>query len=158
MSGKKGKKTPSNQIAFNKRARFEYFIEETLEAGIVLLGWEVKSIRAGQIQFADSYVLLRDREAFLFGCHMTPLTSTASHIKTDPYRNRKLLLHKQELSRLIGAVERKGYALVPVSLYWKDSLIKMSIGLAKGKKMHDKRTVEKDRDWERQKARILKHG
>ncbi len=158
MSGKKNKKTPSNQIAFNKRARFEYFIEETLEAGISLMGWEVKSLRAGQVQFNESYVLLKDREAFLFGCHITPLISASTHVNTDPTRTRKLLLHKHELSRLVGAVERKGYALVPVSMYWKNSRVKIGIGLAKGKKLHDKRHTEKDRDWNRQKQRILKHG
>ncbi len=158
MSGKKNKKTPGNQIAYNKRARFEYFIEEVLEAGIVLTGWEVKSLRAGQVQFNESYVLLKDREAYLFGCHITPLMTASTHVTTDPTRTRKLLLHKHELSRLIGAVERKGYALVPVSMYWKNGKVKIGVGLAKGKKQHDKRHVEKDRDWERQKERLLKHG
>ncbi len=158
MSGKKGKKTPGNQIAYNKRARFEYFIQETLEAGIALLGWEVKSLRAGQVNFNESYVLLKDGEAFLFGCHITPLATASTHVKTDPTRTRKLLLNKHELSRLIGAVERKGYALAPVSMYWKHGLVKVGIGLAKGKKQHDKRKTEKDRDWDRQKERIMKQG
>lgn len=158
MSGKKGKKTPGNQIAYNKRARFEYFIEETLEAGITLLGWEVKSLRAGQVQFTESYVLLKGGEAFLFGCHMTPLMTASTHVNTDPTRTRKLLLHKHELSRLIGAVERKGYTLVPASMYWKHGLVKVGVGLAKGKKQHDKRKTEKDRDWDRQKERIMKQG
>ena len=156
--GKKSGKTDSNQIAYNKRARFEYFIEETIEAGIVLTGWEVKSLRAGQVQFNESYVLLKNAEAFLFGCHITALPTASSHVDTDPTRTRKLLLNKRELTRLIGAVERKGYALIPVSLYWKQNLVKVGVGLAKGKKQHDKRSTEKDRDWNRQKQRILKQS
>jgi SsrA-binding protein len=152
--GNKGKKT----IALNKRARFEYHIEERFEAGIALEGWEVKALREGRIQFADSYVLLKDNEAFLFGCRISPLTTASTHISPDPTRTRKLLLHRRELDRLFGAVERKGYALIPTAMYFSRSRVKVEIGLAKGKKQYDKRKVEKDRDWERQKGRILKRG
>lgn len=149
-----GRKT----IAVNKRARFEYHIEERFEAGIALEGWEVKALRDGRIQFADSYVLLKDNEAFLFGCLINPLPTASTHISPDPTRTRKLLLHRRELDRLFGAVERKGYALIPTAMYFLKSRVKVEIGLAKGKKQHDKRRVEKDRDWERQKGRILKRG
>jgi SsrA-binding protein len=152
--GNKRKKT----IALNKRARFEYHIEERFEAGIALEGWEVKALREGRIQFADSYVLLKDNEAFLFGCRISPLTTASTHISPDPTRTRKLLLHRRELDRLFGAVERKGYALIPTAMYFSRSRVKVEIGLAKGKKQYDKRKVEKDRDWERQKGRILKRG
>jgi SsrA-binding protein len=150
----KGKKT----IALNKRARFEYHIEERFEAGIALEGWEVKALREGRIQFADSYVLLKDNEAFLFGCLVNPLPTASMHITPDPTRTRKLLLHRRELDRLFGAVERKGYALIPTAMYWSRGKVKVEIGLAKGKRQHDKRRVQKDRDWERQKGRILKRG
>ena len=149
-----GRKT----IAVNKRARFEYHIEERFEAGIALEGWEVKALRDGRIQFSDSYVLLKDNEAFLFGCLINPLPTASTHISPDPTRTRKLLLHRRELDRLFGAVERKGYALIPTAMYFSKSRVKVEIGLAKGKKQHDKRRVEKDRDWERQKGRILKRG
>lgn len=149
-----GRKT----IAVNKRARFEYHIEERFEAGIALEGWEVKALRDGRIQFADSYVLLKDNEAFLFGCLINPLPTASTHISPDPTRTRKLLLHRRELDRLFGAVERKGYSLIPTAMYFSKSRVKVEIGLAKGKKQHDKRRVEKDRDWERQKGRILKRG
>jgi SsrA-binding protein len=148
----KGKKT----IALNKRARFEYYIEDRFEAGIALEGWEAKALREGRIQFADSYVLLKDKEAFLFGCLISPLPTVSTHITPDPTRTRKLLLHRRELDRLFGAVERKGYALIPTAMYWSRGKVKVEIGLAKGKKQHDKRRVQKDRDWERQKRRILK--
>lgn len=150
----KGSKT----IALNKRARYEYHIEERFEAGIALEGWEVKALREGRIQFADSYVLLKDNEAFLFGCLLNPLPTASKHTTPDPTRTRKLLLHRRELDRLFGAVERKGFALVPTAMYWSRGKVKVEIGLAKGKKQHDKRRVEKDRDWERQKGRILKRG
>ena len=149
-----GRKT----IAVNKRARFEYHIEERFEAGIALEGWEVKALRDGRIQFADSYVLLKDNEAFLFGCLINPLPTASTHISPDPTRTRKLLLHRRELDRLFGAVERKGYSLIPTAVYFSRSRDKVEIGLAKGKKQHDKRRVEKDRDWQRQKGRILKRG
>ncbi len=143
-------------IALNKRARFEYHLEERIEAGISLLGWEVKALRAGNIQFGESHVLVRGRQAFLFGCNINPLTSASTHVDTDPMRTRRLLLHKQELARLVGQVERKGYTLIPTAMYWKQGKVKVEIALAKGKKQHDKRRTEKDRDWEREKGRILK--
>ncbi len=152
------KKTGRKTIAVNKRARFEYRIEERLEAGIALEGWEVKAMREGRVQFADSYVLLKDNEAFLFGCRVNPLPTTSTHITPDPTRTRKLLLHRRELDRLFGAVERKGKALIPTAMYWSRGKVKVEIGLATGKKQHDKRRVQKDRDWERQKSRILKRG
>lgn len=146
----------SSTIALNKRARFEYHLEERLECGIALLGWEVKSLRAGNVQFSESHVLLRSGEAFLFGCVIQPMNSASSHVDTDPMRTRRLLLHKRELDSLIGQVERKGYTLIPTAMYWKKGKVKVEIALAKGKKQHDKRRTQKDRDWERQKGRILK--
>jgi SsrA-binding protein len=151
---KKGQKT----IALNKRARFEYHIEERLEAGLSLEGWEAKALREGRIQFADSYVLLKDNEAFLFGCLINPLPTVSTHIRPDPLRTRKLLLHRREIDRLRGVVERKGKTVVPTAMYWSKGKVKVEIGIATGKRQHDKRKVNKDRDWERQKARIMKHG
>jgi SsrA-binding protein len=145
-------------IAENRKARFDYFIEERYEAGLALQGWEVKAMRAGRAQLKEAYVFLRGVEAFLFGAHISPLSSASSHVVADPVRTRKLLLHRSELSGLIGAVERKGYTLVPLELYWKEGRAKLQIGLAKGKKQHDKRAVEKDRDWQRDKARLLRRG
>jgi len=156
MSGKKSQKPAGNVIADNRKARPDYYIEDTFEAGLVLEGWDVKSLRAGSAQIAESYVYIRGHEAWLIGAHFSPLKTASSHVKTDPTRSRKLLLHRQELDRLIGAVERKGYALVPLDLHWHKGRAKLNIGLAKGKKQHDKRAASKDRDWERQKARILK--
>lgn len=143
-------------IALNKAARYDYFIEENFEAGLALEGWEVKSLRAGRMQLKESYVLIKDGEAFLFGAHVAPLPTASTHINPDPTRTRKLLLHRAELHKLIGAVERKGYTLVPLALYWKQGRAKLDIGLAKGKKDYDKRAVEKDRDWQREKQRLLK--
>jgi SsrA-binding protein len=151
---KKGSKT----IALNKRARYEYYIEERIEAGISLEGWEVKSLREGRIQFADSYALLKDNEAYLFGCQINPLPTASAYIKHDPVRTRKLLLHRREIDRLTGAVDRKGFTVIPTAMYWSRGKVKVELGLAKGKQQHDKRKTEKDRDWERQKARIMKHG
>ena len=148
--------TTERVIAENRRARYDYFIEERLEAGIVLEGWEVKSMRAGRAQLAEAYVYLRNGEAFLIGAHLSPLRSTSTHVTADPVRTRKLLLRRSELQSLIGSVERRGYTLVPLELYWKAGRAKLTVGLAKGKKQHDKRAVEKDRDWERNKARILR--
>lgn len=145
-------------IVRNKSAFHEYFIEERFEAGVALEGWEVKSIRAGRVQLKESYVLIRQGEAYLFGCHISPLSSASTHIKPDPTRTRKLLLHRDELNRLIGAVERRGYALAPLGLHWKRGRIKLDIGLARGKKEHDKRATEKDRDWRREKQRLLRTG
>jgi SsrA-binding protein len=150
----KGSKT----IALNKRARFEFFIEERIEAGMSLEGWEVKSLRDSRVQFADSYILLKDNEAFLIGCRIDPLPTASTHTTPDPVRTRKLLLHRREIDRLTSLVDRKGYTLVPTAMYWLKGKVKVEIGTAKGKKSHDKRAVEKDRDWKRQKARILKHG
>jgi SsrA-binding protein len=150
--------TAPRLIAENRKARFEYFIEERYEAGLVLQGWEVKAMRAGRAQLAEAYVFLRAGEAFMTGAHISPLRSTSSHVVADPVRTRKLLLNRSELSGLVGAVERKGYTLVPLELYWKDGRAKLQVGLAKGKKQHDKRAVEKDRDWQRDKARLLKRG
>jgi SsrA-binding protein len=157
MSRKKQKKPAGNVIAVNRRARHDYFIEDTLEAGLVLEGWEVKSLRAGNAQLQEGYVTLRNGEAWLIGAHFAPLKTVSTHIKPDPTRSRKLLLHRPEIDRLVGAVDRKGYALVPLDLHWHKGRAKLAIGLARGKKQHDKRAADKDRDWQRQKARILKH-
>jgi SsrA-binding protein len=154
----KGKKAPSNNIAQNKKARHDYTIEEKFEAGLVLQGWEVKSLRAGRVQMTESYVMIKDGEVWWFGGQITPLLSASTHIHPDPIRSRKLLLHQREIDKLIGAVERKGYTLVPLAMYWKKGMAKMEIGLAKGKKLHDKRAADKDRDWQREKARVLKHS
>ena len=158
MSEKKKKKQSpgGSTIALNKKARHDFFIEEKFEAGLVLEGWEVKSLRAGRVQLKESYILVKNGEAWLFGCHISALSTASTHIKPDPLRTRKLLMHRRELDKLIGAVERKGYTLVPVALYWKKGRAKLEIGLAKGKKQHDKRAVEKDRDWQREKQRLLK--
>ena len=145
-------------IAENRKARFDYFIEERYEAGLALQGWEVKAMRAGRAQLKEAYVYLRGGEAFLIGAHISPLASVSTHVSADPVRTRKLLLHHSELQGLIGAVERKGYTLVPLELYWKSGRAKLQVGLAKGKKQHDKRAVEKDRDWQRDKARLLRRG
>jgi SsrA-binding protein len=153
----KEKDTPA--IALNKRARHEYFIEENFEAGMSLQGWEVKSLRAGKAQITEGYVLVKNGEAWLIGAHITPLRTTSTHVVADPTRTRKLLLHRRELDRLIGAVERKGHTIVPLRLYWKNGKVKLEIGLAKGKQSHDKRATEKDRDWQRDKARLMRsHG
>jgi SsrA-binding protein len=152
------KKEAPRLIAENRRARYDYFIEERLEAGLVLQGWEVKSMRAGKAQVAEAYVYLKEGEAFLFGANITPLKTASTHVVPDPIRTRKLLLNKAELSRLVGSVERKGYTLVPLDLHWKDGRAKLEIGLAKGKKQHDKRATEKDRDWQRDKARVMRRG
>lgn len=143
-------------IAENRKARHDYFIEERLEAGLVLTGWEVKSLRAGRAQLTESYVVVSHGEVFLVGAHITPLLSASTHVITNPVRQRKLLLNRAEIDRLVGAVERAGYTLVPLELYWKSGRAKLRIGLAKGKKQHDKRASEKDRDWQRDKARLLR--
>ena len=149
---------PERLIAENRKARFDYFIEDRFEAGLVLQGWEVKAMRAGRAQLAEAYVYVRNEEAFLIGAHISPLKTTSTHVVADPVRTRKLLLHRSELSRLIGAVERKGYTLVPLDLHWKNGRAKLEMGLAKGKKQHDKRATEKERDWQRDKARLLRRG
>ncbi len=152
---RKDDKVPST-IARNKKARFDFAIEESLEAGLALYGWEVKSMRAGKAQITDSYVILRDGEAWLLNSHVTPLNTASTHVQADPTRIRKLLLNRREIDRLTGLVERKGYTLVALELYWKKSRAKLAVGLAKGKKQHDKRASEKDRDWQRDKARMLR--
>jgi len=152
------KSTATKTIALNKRARYEYAIEERMEAGLALEGWEVKALRAGHIQFADSYILLKDNEAFLFGTTITPLQTASTHIKPDPMRTRKLLLHRRQIAQLNAAVDRKGYTVVPTALYWSQGKVKVEIGKAKGKKEHDKRKTEKDRDWAREKGRLMKHS
>jgi SsrA-binding protein len=149
---------PQRLIAENRRARFDYFIEERLEAGLMLEGWEVKAMRAGRAQLAEAYVYIRNNEAFLIGAHIAPLNTASTHKLADPVRTRKLLLNRSELDHLIGAVDRRGYTLVPLELYWKHGRAKLQLGLAKGKQKHDKRATEKDRDWVRDKARLLRRG
>jgi SsrA-binding protein len=158
VMNKPQKKDSDRPIAENRRARYDFFIEERLEAGLVLEGWEVKSMRAGKAQIAEGYVYLKDGEAFLFGALVAPLNTTSTHVTADPKRTRKLLLNRAELARLVGSVERKGYTIVPLDLHWKGGRAKLEIGLAKGKKQHDKRATEKDRDWSRDKARILRRS
>jgi SsrA-binding protein len=145
-----------SSIAQNRKARFDYFIEDRLEAGLVLDGWEVKSIRAGKAQITDSFVILREGEAWLLGSHITPLNTVSTHVTADPKRIRKLLLNRREIDRLTGLVERKGYTLVALELYWSKNRVKLAVGLARGKKQHDKRDTEKDRDWQRDRARIMR--
>lgn len=154
----KSKNKLDNIIAVNKKARHDYFILETLEAGLVLEGWEVKSLRAKNIQLKESYVLLKDMEAWLIGAHISPLVTASTHKVIDPIRTRKLLLHISEIAKLIGAVERKGFTIVPLSMYWKNGVAKIEIGIAKGKQKQDKRASIKERDWKRDKQRILKHN
>ena len=149
-------KTSSSTTAVNKLARVGYYLDDTSEAGIALEGWEVKALRAGSIQFGERYVLIKRGEAFLFGCLITPLVSTSTHTHADPMRTRRLLLHRRELDRLVGLVERKGFTLIPTAMYWKRGKVKVEIALARGKQTHDKRRTEKDRDWERQKQRLIR--
>lgn len=153
---KKSKSGGGSTIALNKKAGHEYFIQERFECGLVLEGWEVKSLREGRVQLKESYVMVKAGEAYLLGAHISPLATASTHIHPEPLRTRKLLLHRQELNKLIGLVERKGFTLVPTAMYWKNSRAKLEIGLAKGKKLHDKRATEKDRDWQRDKQRIMK--
>lgn len=143
-------------IIDNRKAFHDYFIEDKYEAGLVLEGWEVKGIRAGRANIKESYVVIRGEEIFLFGMHIAPLTTASSHVHHDPTRTRKLLLHKKEIARLIGKVERAGYTLVPIDLHYLKGRIKLEIGLAKGKKMHDKREDEKKKDWDREKQRLMR--
>ena len=144
-------------IALNKKARHDYFIEDRLEAGLALKGWEAKALRAGRMQLKEGYVLLKDGEAWLFGAHVAPLPTASTHEIADPTRSRKLLLHRRQIDSLVGAVERRGYTLVPLAVYWKDGRAKLEIGLARGKKQHDKRADSRERDWQREKARLMKH-
>jgi len=154
----KKKKEPSNTIASNKKARFDYFIEDEFEAGLALEGWEVKSMRAGRAQLKESYVIVKNGELFLFGAHISPLTSASTHVTADPVRSRKLLMKRYEINRMIGQVERAGYTIAPLRLYWMRGRAKLKVGLAKGKKQHDKRASIKDRDWKREQQRVLKGG
>lgn len=155
---KKKKPANSNTIALNKQARYDFFIEDRFEAGIALQGWEVKSLREGRIQIVDAHAFIKNGEVFISNLMITPLLTASTHIHPEATRVRKLLLHRSEINKLIGAVERKGYTMVPTALYWKHGRVKAEIGLAKGKQQHDKRAVEKDRDWKRDKARGLKTG
>lgn len=150
------KQKSRESIAVNRKAHHEYAFEDRLEAGLVLHGWEVKSLRAGKVQLDQAYVILKNGEAWLFGALITPLITASTHVVHDPLRTRKLLMHYSEINKLLGSVERKGYTIVPLSLYWKDNRVKLEIALAKGKKQHDKRATEKDRDWQRQKQRLQK--
>lgn len=143
-------------IVQNRKAFHDYFIEQRLEAGIALEGWEVKAIRAGRVQLQDAYVIVSNGEIVLIGCHISPLVSTSTHFVPDPVRTRKLLLHAEEISRLIGSVEQAGYTLVPLDLHYKNGRIKLEIGLAKGKKQFDKRQSEKEKDWRREQQRLLR--
>lgn len=157
MAKKKPTNRPGN-IVVNRKARHEYFIEEKFEAGIALEGWEVKSLREGKVNLTESYILTKDGEAFLFGCHITPLQSASTHTVQDPTRTRKLLLHKKEIGRIFGEVTKKNYTCVPLQLYWKSGKIKLEIALAKGKQAHDKRATDKERDWNREKQRVMKQN
>ena len=158
MGKKKKPTTPSSTIARNKKARHDYHLEDDFEAGLVLEGWEVKSLRAGRAQLKEGYVIIRQGELYLFGAHISPLPSASSHVLADPTRTRKLLLNRREIDRLTGAVERSGYTIVPLSLYWKKGRVKLRIALAKGKKLFDKRASIKQREWDRDKQRLLKAG
>jgi len=152
----KKQQSGESSIAQNKKARFDYFIEDRLEGGLALQGWEVKSMRAGKAQLTDSYVILREGEAWLLNSHVTPLNTISTHYVAEPKRVRKVLLNRREIDRLTGLVERKGYTLIALELYWSKNHVKVAVGLAKGKKQHDKRATEKDRDWQRDKAQALK--
>ena len=153
---KKKTKDSGSTIALNKKARHDFFVEDTLEAGLVLEGWEVKSLRDKRVQLSESYVHLKNGEAWLIGAHVSPLTTASTHINPEPTRHRKLLLHDRELAQLVGAVERRGYTVVPLKMYWSRGKAKLQIGTAKGKKQHDKRATERERDWNREKTRTLK--
>lgn len=155
--GKKKAGQPSNTIALNKKARHDYHISERFEAGIALEGWEVKALRSGKAQITESYVIFKNDEAWLLGAQITPLQTASTHIHPDPTRTRKLLLKRREISQLIGATQQKGYTAVCTAMYWKSHLVKVEVALAKGKEKHDKREVEKNRDWDREKQRLLRH-
>ena len=157
MNAKKKPEKAKAGIAENRKARFDYFIEDQFEAGLSLQGWEVKSLRAGRAQLKEAYVFIKDGEAFLYGAHISALPTASTHFVPDPVRTRKLLLNRAELENLAYAVDRKGYTIVPLELYWKQGRAKLRIGVAKGKQDHDKRDTEKDRDWHREKSRLMKH-
>lgn len=143
-------------IAENRKAYHDYFIEDRYEAGMVLEGWEVKAIRAGRVQLKEAYVVIRNAAVWLIGCHISPLPTASTHIRADPTRTRKLLLHAEEIKKLIGKVERAGYTLIPLDMHYSKGRIKLQIGLGKGKKLHDKRAAEKEREWQREKQRLLR--
>lgn len=149
-------KTAPSTIALNRRAKHDFFIEERLEAGLALEGWEVKSLRAGKGRITEAYVVIRRGEAWLLGAHIDSLPSVSTHVEVDPTRTRKLLLHEREIAHLVGATQQRGYTIVPLALYWKRGLVKLEIGLAKGKRKYDKRQTKKEHDWQRQKERLLK--
>ena len=151
-----GKKSSPGSIAQNRRARHDYFVEDKFEAGLMLMGWEVKSIRDGKVQLAEAFVQIHQGEAYLAGCNITPLLSASTHVIAEPQRMRKLLLHAKELSRLFIASQQKGYTIVPLALYWKGSKVKCEIALGKGKKQHDKREATREKDWARDKQRLFK--
>ena len=154
--GKKKTKSSANNIATNRVARHDYFIEDEIEVGLVLEGWEVKSLRNGNLQLKESYIMVRNGEIWLTGAHISPLNTASTHVKPNATRMRKLLAHRREIDRLVGMVERKGYTLIALSAYWSRGRAKLKLGVAKGKKAHDKRASVKDRDWKRDQARILK--
>ncbi|MHB0774697.1 SsrA-binding protein SmpB [Halomonas sp. WWR20] len=156
MAKKKTNAPGNSVIAQNKKARFEYHIEDTFEAGLALAGWEVKSLRAGKAQLTDTYILIKDGEAWLLGSHIMPLNTASTHVIADPTRTRKLLLHRKEIAKIFSRTQEKGHTCVPLKLYWKKNLIKCELALVTGKKLHDKRATEKDRDWQRQKGRIMR--
>ena len=156
MTKKKAHKPGSATIALNKRARHEYFIEDEYEAGLALQGWEVKSIRAGRANLTDGYAYIEDGQLYLIGAQITPLIQASTHTVPEDRRQRKLLLHRNEIDKLIGRVERDGYTLVPTAMYWSGNKVKLEIALAKGKKEHDKRDTEKERDWQREKQRTMR--
>lgn len=144
-------------IVDNRKAYHDYFIEDRFEAGLVLQGWEVKAIRAGHVQLKESYIIVRDGEIWLIGMHISPLSSISTHVTADPTRTRKLLLHSEEISKLIGRVEQRGFTMVPLNLHYKNGRIKLDFGLGRGKKQHDKRDTARDKDWMREKERLMKH-
>ncbi len=157
MAKPKKTKSNDNMIVQNKKARHDYFIQDTVEAGMVLEGWEVKAARLKKVQLVDSYVLMKDGEAFLLGCNITPLDTASTHVIADPGRTKKLLLHKRELAKLFMEVGQKGYTAVATKMYWKGHMIKCEVGLAKGKQEHDKRAADKDREWKVEKQRVVRH-
>ena len=152
-----GKSTQGKTIALNKAARHDYHLEDRYEAGLALQGWELKAIRAGRLGIGEAYALVKGGEIFLFGAQITPLISASTHVIADDRRTRKLLMHRHEIDKLVGRIEREGYTLVPTAMYWRGNKVKLELALAKGKKEHDKRATEKDRDWQREKSRLMKH-
>lgn len=156
MARNRKKSAPSNVIARNRKARHDYAIEDTIEAGIALEGWEVKSLRDGRLQLRDSYAAIRSGEVWLLGAHISPLNTVSTHVTANPTRERKLLMNRNEISRLTGAVERRGYTLIALDMHWTRSRAKVLLAMARGKKQHDKRAAEKNRDWERERSRLLR--